>query len=147
MLQEEYPLRRVMILDENVLDLIEAQTALVNAGYEVIRMTAPNGALAKLDYTQPEILLLDITMRRINVKGLLRTLRQGEDFQDLIIVLFSDLEAAELQEYCVEYDAHGYYCKSMDIQKVPDFLEHFYEPEDPDSYGGGLEDDDDEEFF
>lgn len=137
-----------MILDENVLDLIEAQTVLVDAGYEVIRMTAPNGALAKLDYTQPEILLLDITMRRINVKGLLRTLRQDEDFQDLIIVLFSDLDAAELQEYCVKYDAHGYYCKSMDIQKVPAFLEHFYEPEEHSVDGDDFEDvDDDEEFF
>ena len=119
--------RKVMILDDHILDVMHAESALRNGGYDVVKMSSPNGVMAKLDYERPEILLLDVTMNRINVRGFLDSLRQSSDHEDLIVVLFSDLDAEELQEWCRDHDIHGYYCKSMDISKVPQFLDNFYE--------------------
>jgi len=119
--------RKVMILDDHILDVMQAESALRKGGYEVVKMSSPNGVMAKLDYERPEILLLDVTMERVNVRGILDAVRLSHDHEDLIVVLFSDLEAEELQEWCREHDIHGYYCKSMDISKVPEFLDNFYE--------------------
>ncbi len=126
---EEEPLPKIMILDENILDVMRAEKALSAAGYHVVKMSTPNGALSKVEYERPEILLLDITMNRLNVKRLLQSLQEGPDYEDMIVVLFSDLDAEMLQKYCIEHDIHGYYCKSMDIDKIPEFLENFYEDE------------------
>lgn len=119
--------RKVMIVDENVLDVMKAEAPLRRGGYEVVKMSTPNGVLAKLDYERPEILLLDVTMARLNVAGLMEEIRQSSEHADLIIVLLSELDAEVLQQWCREYDIHGYYCKSMDVSKIPEFLNNFYE--------------------
>lgn len=121
--------RKVLILDDNILHVMRAARSLEANGYSVVRMSSPNGALAKIEFERPEVLLLELKMSRLHVDGLLDKLRQNPDLEDLIVVLFSDLEADVLQQYCIDHDIHGYYCKSMDIDAVGDFLDNFYEEE------------------
>ena len=119
--------RKVMILDENILDVMEAEKYLCEDGYDVVALSSPNGALSKIDYEQPEILLLDISMRRLNVEDLLETLRSAPEYEDLVIVLFSDMDAEKLQKICIDNDINGYYSKSMDVTQIGAFLDNFYE--------------------
>jgi len=72
-------------------------------------------------------LLLDIAMPRLNITDLLETLRGSAEYEDLVIVLFSDLEAEKLQKMCIENDINGYFCKSMDVTQIAAFLDNFYE--------------------
>lgn len=119
--------RKVMVLDDNILDVMKAEKHLKSGGYEVVTMTSPNGAISKIDYEHPEILLLDIDMPRLNAMDLLETLRSNHEYDDLVIVLFSDLDAEKLQKICIENDINGYFCKSMDISQISAFLDNFYE--------------------
>lgn len=119
--------RKVMILDDNILDVMEAEGHLQSGGYEVVPLSSPNGALSKIEYERPEILLLDLNMPRLNVQDLLDTLRSSPEYEDLVIVLFSDMEAESLQEFCIENDINGYFCKSMDVSQIAEFLNNFYE--------------------
>ncbi len=119
--------RKVMVLDGNIMDVMKAEKNLKNGGYEVVTLTTPNGALSKIDYERPEILLLDYEMARLNVHDLLETLRSNEDYDDLVIVLYSDLDAEKLQKICIDNDINGYFCKSMDITQIAEFLDNFYE--------------------
>ena len=119
--------RKVMILDDNILDVMEVEDFLKEGGYNVISLSSPNGAFSKIEYESPEILLLDLEMKRLNVQDLLETLRATPEYEDLVIVLFSDIEAERLQEFCIEHDINGYFCKSMDISQIAEFLDNFYE--------------------
>lgn len=119
--------RKVMILDHNILDVMEVENHLGASGYEVVTLSSPNGVLSKLDYERPEILLLDLAMPRLNVEELLQTLRASADYEELVIVLFSDMEAERLQEYCIDNDINGYFSKSMDISQIGEFLNNFYD--------------------
>jgi DNA-binding NarL/FixJ family response regulator len=119
--------RKVMILDGNILDVMEAENYLKQGGYEVVTLTSPNGALSKIDYERPEILLFDIEMDRLNVNDLLDTLRSSPDYEELVVVLFSDMDAERLQKLCIENDINGYFCKSMDVSQIAEFLDNFYE--------------------
>lgn len=118
--------RKVLILDSNILDVLEAESRLVNAGFEVTKLASPNGALAKIEYERPDILLLDITMPRLNVQEVLEGLRADPILEDIVVVLFSDLDAPTLQTMCIDNDIHGYFSKSMDVRRVGEFLEEFY---------------------
>lgn len=119
--------RKVMVLDDNIMDVMKAEKHLKGGGYEVVTLTTPNGALSKIDYERPEILLLDFEMPRLNVHDLLETLRSNPDYDDLVIVLYSDMDAEKLQKICIDNDINGYFCKSMDITQIADFLDNFYE--------------------
>ena len=119
--------RKVMVLDDNIMDVMKAEKHLKAGDYEVVTLTTPNGALSKIDYERPEILLLEFEMPRLNVADLLETLRSNEDYEDLVIVLYSDMDAEKLQKICIDNDVNGYFCKSMDITQIAEFLDNFYE--------------------
>ena len=122
--------RKVLILDSNILDVIEAETRLRTAGFNVAKLASPNGALAKIEYERPDILLLDITMPRLNVQEVLDGLRADPVLEEIVVVLFSDLDAPTLQAMCMDNDIHGYFSKSMDIRRIGEFLEQFYAGEE-----------------
>lgn len=121
------PTRKVMILDDNILDVMEVEEYLEVGGYQVVKLSSPNGVLSKIDYEQPEILLLDMQMPRLNMDELLEELRGSVEYEDLVIVLFSDMEAETMQQYCINNDINGYFCKSMDVTQIAEFLDNFYE--------------------
>ena len=119
--------RKVMILDDNILDVMEAEGHLKRGGYDVVALASPNGALSKIDYERPEILLLDLGMPRLNISDLLDTLRSSPEYDEMVIVLFSDRDAEELKDFCIEHDINGYFCKTMDVSQIAEFLDKFYE--------------------
>ena len=119
--------RKVMLLDEDLIQVMKAEKHLLSAGYEVVSLTSANGVLSKVDYERPDILLLDIEMGRLNATDLLATLRASDEYEDLVIVLFSDLGADQLQKLCIENDINGYFCKSMDVSQIGEFLNNFFE--------------------
>ena len=124
--------QKVLLIDSNIMDVLRAERSLSAAGFLVARLTTPNGTLAKLEYERPDALLLDITMARLNVQELLDGVKSDPSLEDLVVVLFSDLDAGTLQSRCVDHDLHGYYSKSMDIDRVGEFLQQFYaEDEEP----------------
>ncbi len=118
--------RKVMILDDNIISLMIAEELLTKHGYDVVKMSAPHGCVAKLDYEMPDVLLIDIAMPRLASDDLLETIRNSQDHEDLIVVLYSDLEADELEKICHSKDANGYFCKSMDVQRLPEFIDRFF---------------------
>ncbi len=124
--------QKVLLIDSNIMDVLRAERSLSAAGFLVARLTTPNGTLAKIEYERPDALLLDITMSRLNVQELLDGVKSDPSLEDLVVVLFSDLDAGTLQSMCVDHDLHGYYSKSMDIDRVGEFLQQFYaEDEEP----------------
>ncbi len=118
---------KVMILDDNLMDVMQAERHLQESGYEVVKLSSPNGALSKIDFEQPEVLLIDISMERLNADDLVETLRDSPEYRDMVVVVYSDREADQLQQYCIQHDVNGYYCKSMDVSEIGDFLDNFFE--------------------
>jgi len=120
------PAHKVLIVDEDVLLVLEAERVLCQA-YRVSHLTSPSGFWAKVDYERPDVLLVDITMRMLDTDDVLERLRTDDSYADLAIVLFSNKEADELQQLCVDNDINGYFCKSQEIAQLPEFLENFLE--------------------
>lgn len=120
---------KVMILDNNLIDVMAIQKALEAHGYGVVRLTSPNGVLAKLDYERPDVLLVNPWMPRLDVAELIGTLGQAAEFEDMVLIALGDQDAATLQAFCIEHDLHGYYSKTMDLHGLGTFLDNFFEEE------------------
>jgi CheY-like chemotaxis protein len=118
--------RKVMILDDNIISLMIAEDLLVSHGYDVVKMSAPHGCMAKLDYEMPDVLLVDVAMPRLAADDLLDAIRGAPEHEELIIVLYSDMGAERLEKICHAKDVNGYFCKSMDITKLPEFVDRFF---------------------
>ena len=119
--------KKVLIIDNNILDVMEAEKYLAESGYEVSKLASPSGCIAKLDYDRPDILLIDISMPHLNAQELFDSVRHNREHEDLIVVLFSDLEAETLQSICIEHDFHGYFSKSIGLDQISAFLDNFYD--------------------
>ncbi|MCB9547952.1 MAG: response regulator [Myxococcales bacterium] len=118
--------RKVMIVDDNIINLMIAEELLVNHGYDVVKISAPHGCVAKLDYEQPDVLLIDITMPRLPADDVIEAIRNSPDHEDLIVVLYADMEAEALEKICHAKDINGYFCKSMDVTRLPEFIDRFF---------------------
>lgn len=118
--------RSVLIIDSNLLDVLKVEKHLVKGGFVVSKLTGANGVLARIEYERPEVVLLDITMPRLNVQDVLDALRSDPQLEDIVVVLFSDLDGPTLQAMCQENNIHGYFSKSMDVALIGQFLDQFF---------------------
>ncbi len=121
--------RKVMILDDNLADVMEAEEHLEEEDYEVVTLSSPNGALSKIDFEEPDILMLDIQMDRLNADDLIETVRNSPEYNELVLVIYTDMDAEKLQQYCIDNDINGYFCKSMESAQIAEFLDNFFEYE------------------
>ena len=118
--------RKVLLLDDDIISMMVTAGVLSNHGYNVVQSTSPHGCLARLDYEGPDLLLVDVNMPRLAVDDLFRNIRASDDLKDLVVVLFSSRPAEELDDLCVTRDLHGYFCKSMDVTRLPEYIDYFF---------------------
>ena len=118
-------MHKVLIVDEDVLLVLKAERVLQGGDYEVAHRTSPSGFWAKIDYERPDVLLVDIDMGMLDTKDVLARLRTDESYEEMAIVLFSGKDATELQQFCVDHDVNGYFCKTQEIEQLPAFLQNF----------------------
>lgn len=119
--------RKVMVLDDNVLDVLKVEKVLKAANYEVSTLLSPAGALAKIEFELPDVLLVELSTKNLNIDALMNELRAGSLLNEMAIVAFSGLDPEFLQSWCIQHDVNGYYSKSMGIENVDTFLNNFFE--------------------
>ena len=89
---------RILLIDDDMVLLTLYKTRLVADGHEV--QTAQNGedgfALAKKN--QPDLVVLDLLMPKLNGFSLLEQIRADEQLKDLHIVVFSSVALGEQLE-------------------------------------------------
>ena len=118
--------RKIMLVDDNIISMMVTADVLAAHGYSVVQTTSPNGCVAKLDYESPDLLLVDVAMPRLAFDDLLRSVQSSQDHSDLIVVLFSSGDPQEYERMCLEKDLHGYFCKEMDVTRLPEYIDHFF---------------------
>ena len=118
--------RKIMVVDDNIISLMVTDEVLTAHGYEVVKTTSPRGCIAKIDYEQPDILMIDAQMARLALDDLLSNIQTATEHENLVVVLFSAMEPEALQSLCIEKDMHGYFSKTMDVTRLPEFVDHFF---------------------
>lgn len=114
------PLARasILLVDDSALIIDVVRDLLESDGFEVIAATCPNEAEAGLKM-EPAIVVLDVNLPGISGVELCRRIKQRND---VTVILFSQLPAADLEALAAEAGADGYLSKQSGLDKLPERL-------------------------
>ncbi|MEM8807432.1 MAG: response regulator [Cyanobacteria bacterium P01_G01_bin.38] len=85
---------QVVCIDDNQLVLERIQDYLDSERFEITTCLDPMASIAKLCAIKPDLILLDISMPRIDGHGLCRSLRRSSIFRDIPIIMISSNTSA-----------------------------------------------------
>ncbi|KAB8315804.1 response regulator [Tolypothrix campylonemoides VB511288] len=84
--------RRILVVDDFALNVFLLQTALEAEGFDVDTATNGNLALAKIEASPPDLVLLDVMMPGMNGYELTRCIRQNDKLPFIPILLVTGCE-------------------------------------------------------
>ena len=118
--------RKVMLIDDNIISLMVTAEVLSTHGYTVAKTASAQGCIAKIEYEEPDVVLVDPAMPRLPMDRLLETIRNGDMEKDVSVVLFSDQPAKVLIETSQAKNMNGYFSKSIEVTRLPEYMENFF---------------------
>ena len=118
--------RKVMLIDDNIISLMVTAEVLSTHGYTVAKTASAQGCIAKIEYEEPDVVLIDPAMPRLPMDRLLDTIRNGDMEKDVSVVLFSDQPAKMLIETSQAKNMNGYFSKSIEVTRLPEYMENFF---------------------
>jgi CheY-like chemotaxis protein len=97
--------KTIMIVDDEIGILEVLDSILTDAGYNVI--TAMNGreAVARLDESRPDLVLMDFMMPMLDGAGVLQYMRSHDGLKAIPVILASALSENTIRERCTGYNA------------------------------------------
>ncbi|BAY49462.1 response regulator receiver sensor signal transduction histidine kinase [Scytonema sp. HK-05] len=90
--------RRILVVDDFALNVSLLQTALEAEGFDVDTATNGNLALAKIEASPPDLVLLDVMMPGMNGYELTRCIRQNDKLPFIPILLVTGCEEASVSK-------------------------------------------------
>ena len=116
---------RILVVDDDPLNLKVTRLLLVGEGYEVRTAEDSQEALAILDVFRPHLILMDIRMPGMDGLELTRRLRADPAMQGVIIVALTAYAMRVDEERAREAGCDGYIAKPIDTRGLPQYLRRY----------------------
>jgi CheY-like chemotaxis protein len=128
----------ILLIEDSEADILLLQQAFTKAGLnkrlnvvrdgvEAMSYLLGRGACSDRDkYLQPNILLLDLNMPRLNGLELVTWLRTQPDFAHLMVVVLSSTARPEQIDYAYQMGAKSFLVKPADAKELQNLISCFY---------------------
>jgi two-component system, cell cycle response regulator DivK len=110
---------RVLVVEDNRVNLKLITYVLEEAGYEVLQATDAAEALAIVRATKPDLILTDISLPGMDGLTLARILRANEQTREVCIVAVSALGSRADRQRASEAGCDAYVTKPIDTRTLP----------------------------
>ena len=117
--------RRILVVEDNPLNLKLVRDVLEFAGYHVIAANSGEEGLCAAEDDPPDLVLMDLQLPGIDGTETLRKLRQGNLGRDVPIVAVSAFAMAEDRERAALAGFDGYIEKPISVRDLPGRIEAF----------------------
>jgi CheY-like chemotaxis protein len=107
--------KRILVVDDNAINLDIAMETLAGAGAEVDSASSGRAALARLDRTNYDLVLLDLGMPDVDGWQVGRSLRAGTRNANAAMLLFTASDSSEAKRAVNELKAQGLVSKPVDV--------------------------------
>lgn len=118
LLQSELVGPRIVLVDDSIVVLESARSALEDAGFEVTTVDNPLSLPHIVLRQRPELVLLDINMPAVSGETVTRIIRQCLPNSTVPILLHSDLAPEELERRAKECGASGFIRKTRTPEEL-----------------------------
>lgn len=117
--------RRILVVEDNPLNLKLVRDVLQVAGYHVIEAQSGEEGLRIAAEDPPDLVLMDLQLPGIDGTETLRRLRQGTLGADVPVVAVTAFAMAEDRERASQAGFDGYVEKPISVRALPDQIEAF----------------------
>ena len=114
---------KILVVDDQNDNLVLISLAVQEMGYHVV--TAVNGedAVSVALLAQPQLILMDIAMPKLDGIEATRIIRQDEKVGTVPIVMLTAFETDEFRQRAAEAGANGYFTKPIDFDRLGNFID------------------------
>lgn len=116
---------RVLIVEDNPLNLKLVRDVLIVAGFDVIEARTGEEGVARTQDSQPDVILMDLQLPGINGTQALRLIRNGASGADVPVVALTAFAMAEDRDRALLDGFDGYLTKPISVRDLPDQVAGF----------------------
>jgi two-component system, cell cycle response regulator DivK len=117
--------RRILVVEDNPLNLKLVRDVLQFAGYDVIEAQSGEEGLRAAQADPPDLVLMDIQLPGIDGFETLHRLRQGTLGRDVPVIAVTAFAMAEDRERASRAGFDGYIEKPISVRELPGQIEVF----------------------
>jgi two-component system, cell cycle response regulator DivK len=117
--------RRILVVEDNPLNLKLVRDVLQVAGYHVVEAQSGEEGLRIAEEDPPDLVLMDLQLPGIDGTETLRRLREGTLGHDVPVVAVTALAMAEDKERAARAGFDGYVEKPISVRALPGQIEAF----------------------
>lgn len=118
-------MNRILVAEDNAVNLELLREMLEGLRCEVVEATNGEQALARVEETNPDLILLDINMPKMNGYAVLNRLRQNRKFCGVPVLAVTAYAMKEDQQKVLDAGFNGYLPKPIDAGRLLDELRRF----------------------
>ncbi len=110
---------RILVLEDNLINLKLVCDTLKYEGYEIFKAVNAEEAQQIIDQNRPDLVLLDIALPGMDGLTFTRKLRSDEKTKDLVIVALTAFAMVGDKQKALDAGCNGYITKPIDIENLP----------------------------
>lgn len=113
-------MKTILVVDDNEDSRELVKKILKKQGYEIIEAIDGEEAIAKAIAYRPDLILMDISIPKIDGYEVTRRLKARVDFKDTPIIAFTAHAMRGDQERALQAGCNGYISKPINVRDFPD---------------------------
>jgi CheY-like chemotaxis protein len=113
---------RILIVDDNPINLRLASDVLENAGFTIERATDAEQAQVLLEYVLPDLILMDIGLPGMDGLTLTRRLKANPRFKSIPVIALTAFAMKGDDSKAIEAGCEGYISKPIDTRTLADHV-------------------------
>ncbi|ACI20236.1 MULTISPECIES: response regulator [Thermodesulfovibrio] len=113
-------MKTILVVDDNEDSRELVKKILKKHGYEVIEAVDGEDAIAKALAYRPDLILMDISIPKIDGYEATRRLKERPDFKDTPIIAFTAHAMRGDQEKALQAGCNGYISKPINVREFPE---------------------------
>lgn len=117
--------KKILIVDDNQDSRELAVKVLKNRGYQMIEASDGEEALEKALAEKPDLILMDISIPKINGYEVTRRLKSQTDFKATPIIALTAHAMKGDKEKALEAGCDGYISKPINVHELPDQIKSY----------------------
>ncbi len=125
MLKEEYTTKRILVVEDNPMDLELVRDLLKVSGYEAIEATDGEQGVELAKKYKPALILMDIMMPKMDGYTACHAIKMDKTTKEIPVVMLTSLDYDLNKALAGDVGASGYLAKPVSRQKLLDVILRF----------------------
>ncbi len=118
----------ILVVDDSADNVAMLSLALQQQGYRVVTATDGEDAISVAFYTLPNLILMDISMPRLDGLGATRKIREHEALRDVPVIAVTAFGTEGFQRAAYDAGVSGYLTKPIDFARMHQLVSSLLDP-------------------